>query len=166
MLRAHGVEVLADVRRFPASRKYPQFNGAALEKVLASNGINYQHLEKLGGRRPARKDSRNTAWRNLSFRGYADYMESDEFAEGVERLVRTASYQATAMMCAESVWWRCHRGLISDYLKVRGWQVLHIMSESKAEEHPYTSAARIVEGVLEYSPEEDQLSISFENGDK
>src|SRR5207247_5457400 len=108
----------------------------------------------LGGRRRPRSDSKNTAWRNASFRGYADYMETEEFHKGVERLLGLAREAGrVAIMCAEAVWWRCHRSLISDYLKVRGIEVLHILDANKIEPHPYTSAARIVDGELSYRPE-------------
>jgi uncharacterized protein (DUF488 family) len=108
----------------------------------------------LGGRRKSRPDSRNTAWRNTSFRGYADYMETAEFRKGVERLLDLAREAGpAAIMCAEAVWWRCHRSLISDYLKVRGIEVMHILDANKIEPHPFTSAARIVNGKLSYSAE-------------
>lgn len=164
MLEAHGIQVLADVRRFPASRRYPHFNAVPLREVLQAHNIVYEHFEVLGGRRAPRKDSHNTAWRNDSFRGYADYMETREFKDGIAHLKNTATEQPTAIMCAEAVWWRCHRGLISDCLKVYGWRVLHIMDVKKAEEHPYTSAARIVDGELTYSPDEEQLAIKFGDG--
>jgi len=107
-------------------------------------------MPELGGRRRARKDSTNIAWRNEGFRGYADYMETDVFREGVEELLKLAQGSRTAIMCAEAVWWRCHRSLISDYLKASGHLVTHILAAAKAEPHPYTSAARIVDGELSY----------------
>jgi uncharacterized protein (DUF488 family) len=150
MLLAHGVQVLVDVRMFPGSRRYPQFNRTALAESLAAIGIEYKHEPRLGGRRKPRADSHNTAWKNASFRAYADYMESEEFQKGIEELLELARDARVAVMCAESLWWRCHRSLISDYLKSTGHTVIHILSETKTEEHPFTSAARIVDGKLSY----------------
>ncbi len=157
LLRAHGIEAVADVRRFPASRKHPQFNGEAMQEALQREGVAYVHFPELGGRRTARKDSGNTAWRNAAFRGYADYMETAEFQAGVARLARLAGAKRTAIMCAESVWWRCHRGLISDLFKSRGVQVLHITDASGPKEHPYTGAASIVDGHLSYTGQQPRL---------
>jgi uncharacterized protein (DUF488 family) len=150
ILLAHEIKVLVDVRSFPGSRRYPQFNRETLAVSLASVGIEYRHEPRLGGRRKPRADSHNTAWRNASFRAYADHMESEEFRRGVEELLEVAANERTAFMCAEAVWWRCHRSLISDYLKAEGHTVIHIIDEKKTEEHPFTSAARIVEGELSY----------------
>jgi uncharacterized protein (DUF488 family) len=150
-LEAHGIRALGDVRALPGSNRYPQFNKEALAQSLAERGIRYEHFPELGGRRKAKPDSRNTAWRNASFRGYADYMETDEFGRGIERLVDLANETgATAIMCAEAVWWRCHRALISDFLKARGFEVIHIFDENKSEPHPFTSAAKILNGELTY----------------
>jgi uncharacterized protein (DUF488 family) len=149
LLKAHGIRRLADVRQFPASRRYPQFNKAVLADSLAEHGINYLHLLELGGRRKPRPDSPNTAWRNASFRGYADYMETPGFRDGIKRLMEFAA-ENTAIMCAEAVWWRCHRSLLADYLKMKGIEVLHIIDQKKVEPHPFTSAARIVNGELNY----------------
>ena len=150
ILKAHGIEMLVDVRSFPGSRRYPQFNRDALAESLGRIGIEYKHEPRLGGRRTPRKDSHNTAWRNASFRAYADHMESDDFRKGVEELLELAASERTAVMCAEAVWWRCHRSLISDYLKAAGHTVIHITDQTKSEEHPFTSAARILEGHLSY----------------
>ena len=150
ILLAHGVEVLVDVRTFPGSRRYPQFNRDALRESLQDAGIDYNHEPRLGGRRKARPDSHNSAWRNEQFRGYADHMETEEFRNGVRELLELASTKRVAVMCAEAVWWRCHRSLIADYLKAEGHEVIHILDEKKTEEHPYTSAARIVNGELSY----------------
>jgi uncharacterized protein (DUF488 family) len=150
ILLAHGIQVLVDVRSFPGSRRYPQFNRTALAESLGRIGIEYKHAPRLGGRRTPRADSHNTAWRNASFRAYADHMESEDFRKGVEELLELAANARTAVMCAEAVWWRCHRSLISDYLKAAGHTVIHIIDQSKTEEHPFTSAARIVEGALSY----------------
>jgi uncharacterized protein (DUF488 family) len=150
LLQSERIEILVDVRQFPSSRTCPQFGEEALRKSLAEAGLGYQHLVELGGRRRARPDSHNVAWRNDSFRGYADYMETPAFADGVERLVTIARERRAAIMCSEAVWWRCHRSLIADYLKVRGAQVRHILSLTKVQKHPYTSAARIIDGRLSY----------------
>jgi uncharacterized protein (DUF488 family) len=150
ILLAHEIEVLVDVRTFPGSRRYPQFNKPALMESLAELRIRYKHEPRLGGRRTPRKDSHNTAWRNSGFRGYADHMETDEFKEGVQELLELAAESRVAIMCAEAVWWRCHRSLIADYLKAAKHTVLHIIDATKTEEHPFTSAASIVKGRLSY----------------
>jgi uncharacterized protein (DUF488 family) len=150
ILLAHEVKTLVDVRTYPGSRRYPQFNKPTLSASLANLGINYIHEPRLGGRRTPRKKSHNTAWRNAQFRGYADHMETEEFREGVQGLLELADRSRTAIMCAEALWWRCHRSLIADYLKARGDTVVHIVDAKKTEEHPFTSAARIVDGQLSY----------------
>jgi uncharacterized protein (DUF488 family) len=150
ILMAHEISTLVDVRTFPGSRRYPQFNKSALNESLASAEIVYKHEPRLGGRRTPRKDSHNTAWQNAQFRGYADHMETDEFANGIKELLELARESQTAVMCAEAVWWRCHRSLIADYLKAAGHTVIHIIDERKIQEHPFTSAARIVDGELSY----------------
>jgi uncharacterized protein (DUF488 family) len=150
-LKAHAIILVADVRRFPASRRHPHFNQSALSNALRTHDIDYLHFPELGGRRAARKDSRNTAWKNAGFRGYADYMETAEFEVGIERLLGEAASRPVAIMCAEMLWWQCHRGLIADYLKARGHDVIHIVSATKRETHPYTSVARIVDGRLSYA---------------
>lgn len=143
LLQAFDIQVLVDIRRFPGSRRYPDFNRENLTEALQKAGIDYRHLEGLGGRRKVQPNSKNDRWRNSSFRGYADYMETVEFKNAVTTLEAIATQQPTAYMCAEAVWWRCHRALVSDYLKAKGWTVCHIMPTSKVEEHPYTSPARI-----------------------
>ena len=150
VLRSFDIKVLADVRSFPGSRRYPHFNKEQLKASLAAEGIEYQHFPELGGRRRARPNSLNMAWHNESFRGYADYMETDDFRTGVARLLDIARTRRTAIMCAEAVWWRCHRSLISDYLKAKGVEVTHIMATGKSQAHPFTLAARIVHGQLSY----------------
>jgi uncharacterized protein (DUF488 family) len=150
MLQAFSVKTLADVRSFPGSRRYPHFNKERMRTALAGAGIEYQHFPELGGRRRAKPDSTNMAWRNETFRGYADYMESEEFRAGIERLLDLGGAERTAIMCAEAVWWRCHRSLISDYLKAQDVEVNHIMTARKSEPHPFTTAARIVKGKLSY----------------
>lgn len=149
-LQSFEIKVVADVRSFPGSRRYPQFNRENLEASLAEAGIEYRHFPELGGRRRAKPDSLNMAWRNETFRGYADYMDTDGFREGMARLISVASSRRTAIMCAEALWWRCHRSLISDYLKAKGVEVSHIMASGKSEAHSFTSAARIVDGELSY----------------
>jgi uncharacterized protein (DUF488 family) len=151
MLAANRIEALADVRQYPASRRYPHFNQRELSQSLIEAGIEYISVKELGGRRKPRPDSHNTAWRNESFRGYADYMETAEFRAGIERLLAVARLKRTAILCSEAVWWRCHRSLISDYLKAAGLAVEHILDMNKNEPHPYTSAARIKEGKLSYA---------------
>jgi uncharacterized protein (DUF488 family) len=159
-LQANGIKLVTDVRLLPGSKRYPQFNQEELAKSLSKHGIGYEHFPELGGRRKARKDSRNTAWRNEAFRGYADYMETAEFARGIAQLQEIAdSHGATAIMCAEAVWWRCHRSLIADYLKALGVEVIHIIDGNKADPHLFTSAARIVDGKLDYSGKQPELSI-------
>jgi uncharacterized protein (DUF488 family) len=141
-LQSFDIKMLIDVRRYPGSRKYPHFNAPDLEKYLLEAGITYKHMPALGGRRTPKKDSQNTQWRNAAFRGYADYMETDEFNSAINELIGFASVQRAAYMCSEAVWWSCHRSLISDYLKNKSWTVMHVMKEGQASEHPYTSAYR------------------------
>lgn len=150
MLKSFEVCVLADIRQFPGSRKNPQFNKENLMTVLPKVGIEYLHIETLGGRRKVAKDSVNTRWRNPSFRAYADYMETAGFEKGISLLEEIALRKTTAYMCSEQVWWRCHRSLVSDFLKAKGWKVLHISAVGKSEEHPYTSPARVVDGRVYY----------------
>jgi uncharacterized protein (DUF488 family) len=151
LLKENEIKLLVDVRVWPGSKRYPQFSKHALAESLTAHGIRYEHFPELGGKRKSKSDSRNTAWRNASFRGYADYMETEQFQKGIERLLDVAAEAGpTAIMCAEAVWWRCHRSLIADYLKARRVEVLHILGANKAEPHPYTSAARIVDGELSY----------------
>jgi uncharacterized protein (DUF488 family) len=156
LLEVNGIEALADVRRHAGSRKYPHFNPDALRDSLAEISVDYMPMPDLGGRRRARPDSRNTIWRNASFRGYADYMETEEFGAAIERLQALAARRRTVIMCAEAVWWRCHRALIADHLKATGWCVQHIMSKKRASIHPYTSAARIADERLSYAPDESE----------
>lgn len=150
ILTAHRIEALVDVRSFPGSRRYPHFNKPELSEILTAAGIGYSHSPELGGRRKPKPDSRNTAWKNASFRAYADHMESNEFEKGIEALLELSKAKRTAVMCAEAVWWRCHRSLISDYLKANEVDVIHIVDEKTTQPHPYTSAARIIDGKLSY----------------
>lgn len=150
MLQSFRIECVADIRSFPGSRRYPQFNKEFLEVSLPERHINYVHIKALGGRRKVSPQSRNTAWKNAAFRGYANYMETEAFQEGIKELEKTAAEKRTAYMCSEAVWWRCHRSMVSDMLKLKGWKVMHIMGISKETEHTYTSPARIVDGKLRY----------------
>lgn len=151
LLKSFDIEMLVDVRHYPGSRKFPQYNKDSMENSIPENGIDYRHLVDLGGRRKAKPNSKNDAWRLDSFKGYADYMETEEFQDAFTILKKLAAEKRTAIMCAEAVWWSCHRSLISDALKVEGWEVLHIMSEKTATEHPYTAPAKVVNGKLDYS---------------
>jgi uncharacterized protein (DUF488 family) len=134
------IEVLIDVRRFPGSKKYPHFNKPALALYLPESGIRYLPMEELGGRRKPEPNSHNTIWKNEAFRGYADYAETKDFGTALNHLTEVAAHQKSAYMCSEAVWWRCHRAIISDCLKAKGWQVMHIMQPGVAKEHPFTSA--------------------------
>ena len=154
LLAGSRIEAIADVRSFPGSRKYPQYGKDALAATLAGRAIGYQWLRALGGRRRASPDSPNTAWRNASFRGYADYMSTAEFALGLDQLLELASEEHTAVMCAEAVWWRCHRSMIADALCVYGVEVVHILDAKHSVVHPMTSPARIVRGKLSYATAE------------
>lgn len=154
MLRSFKIDVVVDIRSYPGSRKFPHFNKESLELSLPENNIHYIHLKKLGGRRKVAPESKNTTWRHEAFRGYADYMYTKSFAEGIKELVEIAQQHRTAYMCSEAVWWRCHRSMVSDYLKAHGWIVQHIMGINKASEHHYTQPARVVDGELTYLPEE------------
>jgi uncharacterized protein (DUF488 family) len=149
-LKAHGIEAVADVRSLPGSRRYPHFDSEPLARTLGEAGIEYHWIPALGGRRRARPDSPNTAWRSEAFRAYADYMATDQFQAGIGQLLALARNRQTVILCAEAVWWRCHRSLISDCLKVRGITVIHVFDDKKVEEHPYTPAAHIIDGQLSY----------------
>lgn len=151
LLGQNGIKAVADVRLYPGSKRYPHFGKEPLIHSLGEAGISYLHFPELGGRRKPQPDSKNTVWRNEAFRGYADYMETQEFNTAIERLAQFAQQAGpVAIMCAEAVWWRCHRSLISDYLKAQGMEVLHILDTNKTEAHPFTSAARVVNGELSY----------------
>ena len=151
MLLAAHIEVLVDVRRFAGSRRNPQFSGQVMGVALAESDIAYVPMPELGGRRPARADSPNVAWRNAGFRGYADYMQTPDYRAARERLAELAREERVAVMCAEAMWWQCHRSLIADDFKAAGWEVIHLLSPGREQEHPYTSAARLVEGRLDYT---------------
>ena len=151
ILSPHQIVTLVDVRRFPRSFKNPQFNTDVIGLELSRYRIQYVWLEKLGGRRKGLgKSSKNTCWKNTSFRNYADYMETDQFREGIEQLVQLGESATVALMCAESLYWRCHRSMIADFLKSKGIEVTHIFDEKHTQEHEYTQCARIVDGQLSY----------------
>jgi len=165
MLQSFQIKCIVDVRSYPGSKRYPHYNKEALDVSLIENDIKYIHIKELGGRRKTRPDSINMGWRHASFRGYADYMETESFNKSIMKLENIACKERTAYMCSEAVWWRCHRSLISDYLKVNGWTVIHIMGIGKGEEHPYTTPARIAEGHLSYS-NENNLIMRFPKVDQ
>jgi len=157
LLSEYRIEAIADVRRFPGSRRYPYFASDALAASLPTHGIAYQWIPRLGGRRKVQPGSPNTAWRNASFQGYADYTATAEFAEGLAELLALAAGKRTAMMCAEAVWWRCHRSIVADALKLRGIEVIHILDAAHSTVHPYTSPARIMDGRLSYAAPQGEL---------
>ncbi len=150
LLKAHGIQAVADVRTIPKSRHNPQFNEPDLKKSLQEAHIRYKLIKKLGGLRRTTKDSINLGWRNASFRGYADYMASPAFAEGLETLTKIASVKNTAIMCAEAVPWRCHRSLIADALTKKGWLARDIMSRTSATKHRLTPFLKVKKGQLIY----------------
>jgi len=157
LLVEYRIEAIADVRRFPGSRRHPHFASDALAATLPAHGLAYQWIPRLGGRRKVQPGSPNTAWRNASFQGYADYTATAEFAEGLAELLKLAASRRTALMCAEAVWWRCHRSIIADVLKLRGIEVIHIIDATHTTVHPYTSPARIENGRLSYAAPQGEL---------
>lgn len=160
LLKAHQIQAIADVRRFPGSRRFPQFGEDSLRESLAACDIDYLWLgDSLGGRRRPQPGSPNDGWRNASFRGYADHLSSAAFAQGLTQLLTLAERRRTSLMCAEVLWWRCHRALICDVLKLRGICVRHIQNDGPASEHPYSAAARVVDGQLDYSAEQRQGNL-------
>lgn len=150
VLHAHQIEVIADVRRFPGSRRHPHFGGPALAETLGAEGIDYAWFAGLGGRRRGEAGVAHLGWRNPSFRSYAAYTWTEDFARGLEELLHVAAGRRTAVMCSELLWWRCHRALIADVLRFLGIEVIHIAGDKPGTAHPYTSPARIVEGELAY----------------
>jgi uncharacterized protein (DUF488 family) len=155
LLRAHRIEAVADVRSFPGSRRYPQYGRDALRESLARQNVQYQWIPALGGHRKPLPDSPNVGWRNASFRGYADYMQTEAFAAGMTELLALAARLRTTLMCAEALWWRCHRGLIADALLARGVRVEHILDAGPTTPHRGTSPARFVDGRVVYAAERD-----------
>ena len=159
MLHAHGVELLVDVRTVPHSRHNPQFEQHALAESLSQAGIDCCHMKDLGGLRKPRPDSVNSGWKNESFRGYADYMQTSDFAAAIEKLIDLAKTKRLAIMCAEAVPWRCHRSLIADALVVRGVPVEHIMSTTRHDAHHLTSFAERTGLQITYPPDEPQQQL-------
>ncbi|HZQ46532.1 MAG TPA: DUF488 domain-containing protein [Verrucomicrobiae bacterium] len=153
LLQAHAVSCVVDVRTVPRSRHNPQFNQASLPRTLKKAGLEYVHMPGLGGLRHAKRDSPNKGWRNASFRGYADYMRTPEFGQGLEELIRLANRERIALMCAEAVPWRCHRSLIADALLVRGIRVEHIMSPTRRQVHTLTPFAKVRGATITYPAE-------------
>ena len=160
LLETHGIRHVVDVRRYPASRRHPQYVRAALEQTLAAAGIAYTHEVDLGGRRTPRPDSPNTGWRSGSFRGYADHMDSEAFQAALDRLITIAGQSRTVVMCAEAVPWRCHRQLIADVLLARGHEARHILSLERADTHRLTPFARVESnGLVHYPAIPEQLGL-------
>ena len=150
LLQAHSIRQVADIRTIPKSRRHPHFGAERLTAILQTHGISYRHFPELGGLRKPRPDSPNTAWRHPGFRGYADYMQTPIFKEGVRALVAFAAEAPTTVMCAESVWWQCHRRLLADALLVHGIPVGHILSASPAKPHELSEFARVDGGGITY----------------
>jgi len=150
ILQIYKIKMVIDIRHLPGSKKFPHFNKEYLEKMLPENGISYAHLPGLGGLRKVNKNSLNTSWRNLSFRAFADYMETPAFEGAILELLKIASEKASVLLCAELLWWRCHRSMVADYLKSKGIKVIHIFTKEKSEVHRYTSPARIITERLTY----------------
>jgi uncharacterized protein (DUF488 family) len=161
MLREAAIDCLVDVRRFAGSRRNPQYSPLAMAPALAEANIDYVPMPEFGGRRVPLPDSPNGAWRVTAFRGYADYMATPEFVLARTRLMDLAQARRTSVMCAEAVWWRCHRRLIADDFTARGWQVLHLMALGKVQPHPLNPAARMRDDVLRYPPEGDDQAALF-----
>ena len=157
LLSAQGISAIADVRRFPGSRRHPWFASEQMAQTLPVHGVAYQWIPELGGRRRVQPDSPNGAWDNAAFQGYADHMASAEFAGGLLKMLALAGEHRTALMCAEAPWWRCHRRLISDLLTHRGHEVLHIDSRAEPKPHPLNPMAQAVGPALVYPPAQIQL---------
>jgi len=166
ILEAHGIRQLVDVRTMPRSRRVPQFNKESLSASLPSSGIIYRHMPGLGGLRHANRGSSNTGWKNASFRGFADYMQTPDFRENLEKLIEFAGQASTAIMCAEAVPWRCHRSLIGDALVVRGIQVIEILSGKQSRPHTLTPFARVDGFEVTYpavaAVESENLKLEFD----
>ena len=162
LLQAHRIETVADVRRYPASRRHPQFHRETLAEFLDERGVAYRWFEELGGRRAASppESSPNLGIRNAGFRGYADYMATAPFREALETLIEWASAAPTAVLCAETLWWRCHRRMIADLLVSRGGRVLHIFGDGSAEPHRLWELARPAGDGLVYPPEQGELGLA------
>lgn len=163
VVRAHGVQAIADVRKYPGSRRLPWFGAENLAEALTQAGLEYWPFPVLGGRRRPAPDSPNTGWRSQSFRGYADYMQTTEFAGALEQLMNKARRVTAAIMCAEAVPWRCHRSLIADALLVRGWNVLDIYDSRKASPHKLTPFARVNGMAIVYPKPDPTFELFAEN---
>ncbi len=162
LLSREGIQLVCDIRTYPMSRRYPHFNGEPLETALRAEAVEYRHIPALGGRRTPRKDSRNSAWTNAGFRGYADHMETDEFRAALSGLISESRSTRLVIMCAEAVPWRCHRNLVSDALVAAGKAVRHIM-DAKSTDHSLTKFASVVDGHVSYrsnDPEPDLFSTN------
>jgi uncharacterized protein (DUF488 family) len=162
ILKSHGVAQLIDIRTIPKSARNPQFGQEALRTSLNAAGIRYTHLPGLGGLRKPRPDSINTGWRNTSFRGYADYMQTDAFRKNLEQLIELAAVHPTAIMCAEAVPWRCHRSLVADALTARNFQVIDILSETKAQPHAVTPLALVKGDQVTYPKLRDDSNLQLD----
>jgi uncharacterized protein (DUF488 family) len=159
LLREHEIKLLADIRRYPGSKRYPHFASEAMAQWLPENGVAYVHMPELGGRRKSLADSRNTAWRNEQFRAYADYMGTDEFRDAVDKLLSLAEQQRVSIMCAEAVPWRCHRNLVADELTRRGIEVIHIIGAGSVKVHAMNPLAQIEGDHLVYPGEQQSLRL-------
>jgi uncharacterized protein (DUF488 family) len=155
LLHNQDIRRLVDIRRYPGSRRYPHFHSGALGKSLPPAGIWYEEMPTLGGRRTARSDSPNNGWKNASFRGYADYMQTEEFDRALDELMALGAHERTAIMCAEAVPWRCHRSLVADALVARGWEVTHILGPGQMRPHHLTTFAKVQSGRLVYPASAD-----------
>jgi len=159
LLRTHGIAMIADVRRFPGSRRNPQFGRAALTESLPEHGIGYEHIEALGGKRAAARDSPNTGLHNEQFRSYADHMATTVFIAGLERLLELGRAASVAAMCAEAVPWRCHRNLLADALVARSVEVAHIIDEDEPKPHALHASASVWDGTVTYPPAQTALEL-------
>ncbi|MBS0161901.1 MAG: DUF488 domain-containing protein [Nitrospira sp.] len=160
LLQRHDIQRLIDIRRYPGSRRYPHFHSVALAKNLPMAGLSYEEMPMLGGRRTARADSPNNGWKNASFRGYADYMQTEEFDRALDELMAHGKHERTAIMCAEAVPWRCHRSLVADALVAHGWEVTHILSAGHVKQHRLTAFAIVRSGHLLYpAPSEPSATL-------
>ncbi|MGB3393482.1 MAG: DUF488 domain-containing protein [Stenotrophomonas sp.] len=157
LLATQRIEAIADVRRFPGSRRHPWFASETMAANLPASGVDYLWLPQLGGRRRVQPGSPNGGWRNAAFQGYADHLQSAEFADGLQRLLQLAERRRTALMCAEALWWRCHRRLIADVLSERGIAVLHILDAGHVQPHVLSESAQVVDGRLIYPPPQQDL---------
>lgn len=159
LLKSNGIEEVADIRTIPKSRFNPQFNKETLSTYLRNRGIGYRHMKSLGGLRHSRNDSPNTGWKNLSFRGYADYMQAEEFKKAIEELAEIARNKTTVIMCAEALPWKCHRSLVGDALTIRGFEVEDIMGPNKLNRHKLTPWARVEGERIVYPGDDEKESL-------